>query len=81
MEGGKSGRDVVANDQRIYTQHRLTLRNCEPKVCRSDLRIAMVGNRWELLLPPAKLTLHFLTLKKRNFQQRRVYIKIYLDPV
>ena len=42
---------------------------------RDLLRIATVGNRWELLLPPAKLTLHFLTLKKRNFQQRRVYVR------
>ncbi|MDE0300811.1 MAG: hypothetical protein OXN17_19400 [Candidatus Poribacteria bacterium] len=39
---------------------------------RDLLRIATVGNRWELLLPPAKLTLHFLTLEKRNFQQRKV---------
>ena len=39
---------------------------------RDLLRIATVGNRWELLLPSAKFTLHFLTLKKRNFQQRRV---------
>ena len=38
------------------------LRNCAPKVCRSDLRIAMVGNR-NSLLPPAKLTRHFLNLK------------------
>ncbi|MDE0300071.1 MAG: hypothetical protein OXN17_15665 [Candidatus Poribacteria bacterium] len=33
----------------------------------------MVGNRWELLLPPEKPTLHLLTLEKRNFQQRRVH--------
>ena len=39
---------------------------------RDLLRIATVGNRWELLLPPAKLVRHFLALKKRNFQQRRV---------
>ena len=39
---------------------------------RDLLRIATVGNRWELLLPLAKLTLHFLILKKRYFQQRRV---------
>ena len=30
---------------------------------RDLLRIATVGNRWELFLPPAKFTLHFLTLK------------------
>ena len=40
---------------------------------RDLLRIATVGNQWELLLPPEKLTLHFLTLEKRNFQRRRVY--------
>ena len=34
---------------RDYTQHRLILRNCTPKVCRSDLRIATVGN-WNSLL-------------------------------
>ena len=39
---------------------------------RDLLRIATVGNRWELLLPPAKLARHVLALKKRNFQQRRV---------
>ena len=39
---------------------------------RDLLRIATVGNRWELLLPLAKLTLHFLTLENRNFKQRRV---------
>ena len=44
---------------------------------RDLLRIATVGNRWELPLSPAKLMLHFLTLKKRNFQQRRVYLTIY----
>ena len=47
----------------LYTPHRLILRNCAPKVCRSDLRIATVGNRWELLLPPAKLARHFLALR------------------
>ena len=56
-----------------YTQHRLMSRNCVPKVCRRSserivsaieilLRIATVGNR-NFLLPPAKLTLHLLTLK------------------
>ena len=54
-----------------YTQHRLILRNCATKVCRSDLRIATVVNR-NSLLPSAKLTLQFSTLKKLNFQQRRV---------
>ena len=64
-------RDWLKSLVTVYTQHRLILRNCAPKVGRSDLRIATVGNR-NSLLPPAKPTRHFLTLKKRNFRQRRV---------
>ena len=56
------GRPSASFNISTYTQHRLMLRNCAPKVCRSNLRIARVGNR-NSLLPPAKLTLHFLTLK------------------
>ena len=52
--------DVIRRvaEKNRYTQHRLILRNCAPRVCRSDLRIAKVGNRkgflshWDLYRAP-----------------------------